>query len=140
MERAENQATERQALLASRLVLVFSNRVSPAAYTHPTREYLTGRWTDALAAGCLVAGTAPATARTLLWPGATVEVSPSDRSVAWPVLIEAAEGWDLARAHAQQHRARQTLDWRWRLRDLCQVAGWEPAGARVDAALERLGS
>ncbi|MBF0744107.1 hypothetical protein IR132_01365 [Micrococcus yunnanensis] len=140
MDPAENQATVRQALLASRLVLAFSNRVSPAAYTHPTREYLTGRWTDALAAGCLVAGTAPATAQTLLWPGATLEVSPSDRSTAWPVLGEAAGRWDSSRAREQQHRARRTLDWRWRLRDLCRAMGWEAAGARVDAALERLGS
>ena len=37
----------------------FSNAVSPAPYTHPSREYLTGRWTDSLASGATTAGITP---------------------------------------------------------------------------------
>lgn len=70
----QNQRNVREALMGAKLVLAFSNLVSPAPYTHPTRDYLTGRWMDALAAGCLVAGTAPAAATSTLWDGATLEI------------------------------------------------------------------
>ena len=119
-----NQENVRRALLEAKVVLAFSNRVSPAAYTHPTREYVTGRWMDALAAGCLVAGTAPATAADLLWPGATLEISPEDRAEAWPALQRAAESWGAAKATAQQRRARATIDWRHRLHHLTTTLGW----------------
>lgn len=135
---ATNQAAVREALCRSRLVLAFSNRVSPASYTHPTREYLTGRWMDALAAGCLVAGTAPATAAELLWPGATLEISPTDRTSAWGEIAAAAETWTPERAAAHQARARVAVDWRWRLVDLCRALGWDDAQARAVAATRLL--
>ena len=106
----QNQEAVRAALAQARLVLAFSNLVSPAPYTHPTRDYLTGRWTDALAAGCRVAGVAPRSAATLLWPEATLEVSPDSRADAWPVLAEAAAAWTPERAAEQRRRARRELD------------------------------
>ncbi len=133
----ENQRAVRAALVEAKAVLAFSNRVSPAPYTHPTREYLTGRWMDALAAGCLVAGAAPETAELLLWPGATVEISSRSRDDAWPVLVEAARGWTAATAAAQQRRARQTVDWRHRLRRLVEVMGW-PESPQLSAEIRRL--
>lgn len=119
-----NQQNVRTALLESKIVLAFSNRVSPAAYTHPTREYLTGRWMDALAAGCLVAGVAPRSAAQLLWDGATMDISPHSRADAWPVLVEAAAGWSIEAATRQQELARRTVDWRHRLRRLVDIMGW----------------
>lgn len=121
---AMNQEAVRVALLDSKLVLAFSNLVSPAAYTHPTRDYLTGRWMDALAAGCTVVGAAPASASVLLWDGATVEIDPTSRDASWATLREAVAKQTPERARMTQQRARQLLDWRWRLRDLSQHMGW----------------
>ena len=121
---ARNQMLVREAMGRARVVLAFSNLVSPAPYTHPTRDYLTGRWTDALAAGCLVAGTAPASAASLLWPGATVEISPTSRDDAWPVLAQLASEWTPQAAADRQSEARRRLDWRYRLRDLCMAMDW----------------
>ena len=133
----QNQRNVREALMGAKLVLAFSNLVSPAPYTHPTRDYLTGRWMDALAAGCLVAGTAPAAATSTLWDGATLEISPTSREDAWPILTAAAECWSPERAAEQQECARRTLDWRWRLRQMGTVMGW-PEPPRLTRELERL--
>jgi len=119
------------------MVLAFSNLVSPASYTHPTRDYVTGRWTDALAAGCIVVGVAPRAASQTLGDGATLEISPTMRDEAWPVLTAAARTWTPEAAAAQQERARRALDWRWRLRDLCRAMEW-PVPTLVEDELDRL--
>ena len=124
-----NQRNVAAALTRAKIVLAFSNLVSPAPYTHPTRDYLTGRWMDALAAGCLVAGTAPSSAKQLLWPGATLEISPSFREDGWGVLVKAAREWTPERALDQQRRARALIDWRHRLVELCRVMGWPVSDA-----------
>lgn len=121
---ARNQANVREALSQAKTVLAFSNLVSPAAYTHPTRDYLTGRWMDALAAGCLVAGTAPAAAATTLWNGATLEISPLSREASWSTIEAAVSSWTPADAAARQRWARLRLDWRHRLHQLCLVMDW----------------
>jgi hypothetical protein len=57
----------------ARFVVAFSNLAAPAKYTHPTKAYFTGRWTDALANGAVVAGIHPvedAGVGDLLWDGA----------------------------------------------------------------------
>ena len=43
-------------LAQAKFTLSFSNLVSPDVQTHPKREYITGRWTDALSAGATVVG------------------------------------------------------------------------------------
>ena len=43
----------------AKFVLAHSNIVAPASYTHPSKEYISARWTDALAAGSVVAGIPP---------------------------------------------------------------------------------
>lgn len=121
---AANQAAVRTALTQAKIILAFSNLVSPAAYTHPTRDYVTARWTDGLAAGCLIAGAAPKAAAQILWPGATLEISPTDPASAWPVLQKAAQAWTPVEARRHQRLARQRLDWRHRLRALCETMGW----------------
>ena len=91
---------------------------------------------DALAAGCLIAGTAPRAAATTLWDEATIEISPIDRSAAWPLLADAAASWTPDRARAQQRRARVSIGWRLRLRALCREMGWnEPDTLSVEIDL-----
>ena len=120
---AGSYAQVRSALLRTRHMLAFSNLVSPATYTHPTRDYLTGRWTDALAAGAVVVGAAPSSAPQLLWDGATVEISPADPAAALDQLAQLSEPRTPETARAQQLLARQHLDWRHRLRELCKALG-----------------
>ncbi|RUQ34309.1 hypothetical protein D8M33_01190 [Micrococcus sp. HSID17245] len=120
----KNQANVRAALLHAKLVLAFSNLVSPAPYTHPTRDYLTGRWMDALAAGCRVVGVAPRAAPRQLWDGATLEISPTNPDVAWETLARAVGEWTLDASLRTQRMARRHLDWRLRLRGLCATMGW----------------
>ena len=75
-----NQDGLHRALRSARSVLAFSNVAAPADYTHPTYQYVTARWLDSLAAGALVAGTAPrcAAADRTLWPQGLVEVRADD--------------------------------------------------------------
>lgn len=119
----ENQATVVRALARSRFVLAFSNRVSPAAYTHPTREYLTGRWMDALAAGATIAGTAPASAAYTLWPGATLEIDPDDLDRGLATVRAALDAWSVDGAVETQRRARAQIDWRRRLAEIAEALG-----------------
>lgn len=120
---ARNQDEVRSALRRSKFVLAFSNLVSPAPYTHPTREYLTGRWTDALGAGATVAGLAPASASATLWPGATVDLDPHDLEHGLDQLRDAVRAWTPDTARVQSAQARARLDWRWRIRDIAAVLG-----------------
>lgn len=115
-------------LARAKFALAFSNRVSPASNTHPEREYLTGRWTDALGAGTTVAGVLPATevAHTLLWPGATLEVDPRDPVAGTAAVREAVDAWTPDRAAANHLAALERLDWRWRAARLADDLGLAP--------------
>lgn len=116
-----NQQHVRSALQRSKFVLAFSNFVSPASYTHPTREYLTGRWTDALGAGTAVAGVAPASSRYTLWPDAAIQISSDDLEIGMAQIRDAASTWTPSQATAHHRRACLDLDWRWRLRDIADA-------------------
>lgn len=116
-----NQASVRSSLHQAKFVLAFSNLVSPAVYTHPTRDYLTGRWTDALGAGATVAGRAPLAAGRTLWPGATVEIDPTDLHLGMEQLRTAVDAWNDSTPSLQHERARAHLDWRWRLKDIADT-------------------
>lgn len=118
-------ANVRRALGSTRFVLAFSNLVSPADYTHPTRDYVTARWVDALAAGATVAGTAPAMAETMFWEGATLEIDPWDRAAGVRALADATRAWTPAVAERNSTLARERLDWRLRLRDIVATCGWD---------------
>lgn len=119
-----NQQIVRDALADSKFVLAFHNLVSPAAYTHPTRSYVTARWTDALAAGATLVGAAPANAGDILWDGATVEISPTDRGAGLAAVRELVDGWSPEDAAYQRAQAQKLLDWRWRVAELVDVLGW----------------
>lgn len=108
----------------SRVVLASGNASSPATYTHPTKEYVTGRWTDAFANGCLVGGTPPrcGAASILLPPYGLIHTPPND----------VAAGMDAIRGHLDEEgdasmRLRRfallQLDWRHRLKRVFSIAG-----------------
>lgn len=109
----------------SRALLAFSNLSSPALYTHPTREYVTSRWLDALAVGTMVVGRRPREdgSDDLLWDGATVDISVDDASRGALEVAGALEGWSPDRAQAIQDEALRRLDWRWRFRQIAQWMG-----------------
>lgn len=120
----KNQEVVRAALAEARMVLTFSNLVSPADYVHPTREYLTGRWMDALAAGTIPVGVTPASAAWTLWDGATVEISHSDPEAGLDRLRQFLESeWSPALAEETRTTARRTIDWRLRLAELSSITG-----------------
>jgi hypothetical protein len=133
-----NQRALMGALSRAKFVLAFSNAASPAPYTHPTREYLTGRWTDSLASGAAAAGVAPRCAATdeLLWPDALVELPANDRAAGVERLAAAAGDWSPERALDNHRRALEGLDWRWRFRDLAAALGVE--SDRLAAELDAL--
>lgn len=131
----QNQRNVREALRRAKFALAFSNLVSPAPYTHPAREYLTGRWTDALAAGTTVAGIAPAAAATTLWPAATVPVDPLDLRAGLAQLREHVDAWTPAVAAAHHRTARRRLDWRWRLRTIAELLDLDAPVLETEIAL-----
>lgn len=112
------------ALQRSKIVLAFSNKVSPTSYTHPTKEYLTGRWVDALGWGCVVAGQVPKTAgaRELLWEEATIEVSPFDLHQG-VIELSAYLATNRVAPEFQVIKSLEKLDWRWRFKDLFDEIG-----------------
>ncbi|MBI5071123.1 MAG: hypothetical protein HZB56_23135 [Deltaproteobacteria bacterium] len=118
----------------ARFSLAFSNLASPAGYTHPTRDYLTARWTDALAAGATVAGIAPAapSVRELLWPGATLELGTVGRAEGIRLIGEAVRCWRPEQSARNARLARERLDWRWRLEVLAGALGVAAPALRAE--------
>lgn len=119
----QNQAELLAAMADAKFTLSFNNVVAPAQYTHPTQQYLTGRWTDALAAGAVVAGAVPrcAASRELLWPEATIEVPPDDVAGGLAHVSDAVSRWTSAQAEWNHARALERLDWRLRFARLVEV-------------------
>lgn len=105
----------------AKFVLASTNLLSSEAYVHKTEEYVTGRWTDALAAGCVVAGVPPTsdmTFRTLFWPEATLEIPLTSLDDAASAIASATAQWSPAIARLNHRRALERLDWRWRLAEI----------------------
>jgi hypothetical protein len=113
----------------SKYILAFSNSVNPEDYTHPTRQYLTGRWVDALGCGATVAGIAPRGPGTdeLLWPGATLDLGSIRRTEGLEVLAAALKRWTMENAAKNNLMALKKLDWRWRYKVLAEAFGFSPA-------------
>lgn len=134
----DNQKSVMSAYARSKFVLAFSNRIAPAPYTHPRREYITGRWTDALACGATVAGVAPvdSATRKLLWPGATLELPGIARRAGLETLRAAVRDWSHAHALRNHRQALRRLDWRWRFEVLARELR-EPA-PRLFAELDEI--
>lgn len=100
----------------SKFLLAFSNLVDGSTYTHPTKEYITARWVDALACGAIVAGVSPKslTAQSLLWKGATLEFDTVERQKGFRVLLEALQEWHPRQSYKNYLYSLKNLDWRWR--------------------------
>jgi hypothetical protein len=109
----------------TKFTLAFSNLVNPNPQTHPIREYLTGRWTDALSAGAIVAGVPPRseTVKSLLWPEALLDLGSVKQCQGLEVVADAVRDWTPARAKLNYLQSLQRLDWRWRFKRLTEVMG-----------------
>ncbi len=125
----ENQRSLMSAYGNSKYILAFSNSVNPEIYTHPTRQYLTGRWVDSLSCGATVAGIRPRseTADELLWPGATLEFPSVVRAEGLEILAGAIGSWNPQIAAHNYLMALQKLDWRWRFNSLANHLRINPA-------------
>jgi hypothetical protein len=121
----ESELSLMQFLQNTKFTLAFSNRVSPNPQTHPRREYLTGRWTDALAAGAIVAGVPPRSdsVSSLLWPEALLDLATVDQRDGLNVITEAIRDWTPAQARLNYVRSLERLDWRWRFKKLAETLG-----------------
>jgi hypothetical protein len=125
-------------LSKSKFTLSFSNRVSPNPQTHPYREYLTGRWTDALAAGATVAGIPPHTesVRSLLWPEALLDLETVNLNEGLQLIARAVDKWSPDRARLNYLRSLEHLDWRWRFKRL--AAALDMGSSRLDMELDNI--
>jgi hypothetical protein len=121
----------------SKYLLAFSNAANPALYTHPTRQYLTGRWVDALACGAVVAGTAPRSPDVdeLLWKGATLELGSVRRQEGLEIIASALKLWTPESAMRNNVMALKKLDWRWRLKTVADIFAAETTTLRTELEL-----
>ncbi|WP_271394798.1 glycosyltransferase family 1 protein [Neomicrococcus lactis] len=123
----------RRRMNESKLVLAFSNSVDRAYYTHQEREYLTGRWTDALASGCLVVGRLPKCEATkmLLRDASTYEIS-SNLTLGIKQVREIVHDWKPEVAQENQMLALKFLDWRHRLAVIAKDLHIDPPKLKAD--------
>jgi len=101
----ENERGIMGMLSQTKFALAFSNKANPTIQTHPKREYITGRWTDALASGAAVAGIPPRSESldSLLWPEALLDTGTSNRAEGLKVIASATREWSPART-GQLHK------------------------------------
>jgi hypothetical protein len=110
-------------LAQAKFTLSFSNRVSPGGQTHPKREYITGRWTDALSAGATVVGIPPRSdsVKALLWKGALVDFGTVNLVEGLQAVSVLAAHWTPRNALRNYVESLQALDWRWRFREIAKA-------------------
>jgi hypothetical protein len=133
----QNQELVMRVYGESKYLLAFSNAANPEGYTHPTRQYLTGRWVDALACGAVVAGISPRGSGIdeLLWPGATLEFGSIRRQEGLETLAGALKLWTPQSALRNHAMALKKLDWRWRLKTIADICAVDTATLRTELAL-----
>jgi hypothetical protein len=141
----ENQRLVMHLYGSAKYLIAFSNAVNPGSQTHPTREYLTGRWVDALGGGAIVAGIAPKStdADSLLWESATLDLGNLHRQPGLEIIAEAVRSWTPAAAMRNHSMALKNLDWRWRLQTIADTLSAETPTlrgemARLSARIEAL--
>jgi hypothetical protein len=134
----ENQHALMRFLSNAKFTLAFSNRVSPSIQTHPSREYITGRWTDSLAAGATVAGVPPLSqsVKSLLWPEALLDFGSTDQREGLEVIASAVREWTPERARLNYLKSLERLDWRWRFKAIADALGIRPL--QLNMELKRL--
>jgi hypothetical protein len=133
----KNQKLMMNAYGTSKFILAFSNAVNRDPNNHPTREYLTGRWVDALGCGSIVAGVVPRGPNTdgLLWTGATLELGSVRRSEGLQIVAAALGKWTPGMAASNHLMALRRLDWRWRFKALADVCGVRSAPLTLELQL-----
>lgn len=106
----------------TKFLIGHSNLAAPAPYTHPTKDYITARWTDALACGAVVAGVPPAGDLTLIdWPGSLLKFDEIDLEANLEQIQEANRVWTQKIATHNRLEALRRLDWRWRIAKLAEM-------------------
>lgn len=128
--RTADQLPDYQSLLAnwygkSKFVIAHSNLACPAPYTHPTKEYITGRWTDAAAAGATLAGRQPLSDLSALgWSeNAYLNFESSNIHDNLAQIKSAVKTWTPYTARRNYLHALENLDWRWRFEKLANRLG-----------------
>lgn len=135
----ENQRGIMQAYGSAKYLVAHSNLTSVEPNTHKTKEYITGRWTDALAAGCSVAGVQPrndSSYRDLLWPGATLEFDRVDLRHNMAAVAEAVAAWTPRQAEQNYRMSLQRLDWRHSLKRIADRMS--VSSPRLEAELQEI--
>jgi hypothetical protein len=134
----DNERGLMRTLSKAKFTLAFSNRVSPGAQTHPKREYITGRWTDSLAAGATVAGIPPSSesVQSLLWPEALLDTGTVNQTEGLKVIDSMVRAWTPERAQLNYIRSLETFDWRLRFKTLAEAL--DAHSLQLDAELARL--
>lgn len=121
-----NQAEVLRQLGRSKVVLASGNLAGGASYVHPTREYISARFTDAVNAGTLIAGQFPVCEAARLIPDAArVSISIASRELGIESIEDAVRSWTPARAEQLHQLALRDLDWRHRIRQISNAAGIE---------------
>jgi hypothetical protein len=133
---SENQRSLMEFLGNSKFTLAFSNLVSPSTQTHHSREYITGRWTDALGAGAIVAGVPPRseTVRSLLWEKALLDLGTVKRNEGLELIAQAVREWTPERARLNYLKSLERLDWRWRFKTIVDALGVSSRPLEVELA------
>ena len=124
----KNQNALKDLYQQTKYLLAFSNFAHLSNYTHPTRQYITARWTDALACGAIVAGIVPnePSIRRLLWDGATLDLKSININEGLQVIAEAAKIWKPEQAINNHQLSLERLDWRWRFAEIALVLNESP--------------
>jgi hypothetical protein len=138
----QNQHLMMDVYADTKYVLAFSNTVNPEPYTHPTRQYLTGRWVDGLAGGAVLAGVPPKGEgiHQLLWKGATLDFGTIRLDEGLRSLAAALPQWTPQLALKNYAMALRKLDWRWRFKVLADGFGLRPVllGNELDLLQDRI--
>lgn len=110
----------------SKIVVAHSNLAEPVSYGHPTKEYITARWTDSLACGAMVAGVQPNRDTQLIkWPGALIDFERIHLKENLAQIRQALSEWVPDVANRNRLQALRKLDWRWRFKELAYRLGIE---------------
>lgn len=117
----------------SKFIIAHSNIAAPAPYTHPTRAYVTARWTDALACGASVAGRQPeGDLRLVSWPGSVLETGRIDLDRNLDQIAEAVHAWAPEVVRRNHHEALARFDWRIRIAALATRLGLSTPALTAD--------
>ena len=139
---AGNQLNLMNLYQQTKFVLAFSNSANPTNYTHPTREYITARWTDALSSGAIVAGIPPnePSINRLLWEGATLDLDTVDIKEGLHIISEAVNSWKPEFAAKNHQMALERFDWRWRFAEIALVFNEcpKPLNDEIDMLKKRI--